>query len=176
MPRGDKSSYTGKQKRQAEHIEEGYEKRGVALGRGRAARLGHREQGNGRRQEERLGPRQGHGHQPVEKGRQGRRPRIGIPFRRRAFGIGQEGRGHAQAQCIEEVKGAGASMPSDKGGAIPQTWAARYDDRDDEELAARVAARRLAARAGMKQAPTHSPMAEDGAEGPDPRTAGPRAR
>lgn len=29
MPRGDKSSYTAKQKRQAEHIEEGYEKRGV---------------------------------------------------------------------------------------------------------------------------------------------------
>ena len=29
MPRGDKSSYTDKQKRQAEHIEEGYEKRGV---------------------------------------------------------------------------------------------------------------------------------------------------
>jgi hypothetical protein len=29
MPRGDKSSYTGKQKRTAEHIEEGYEKRGV---------------------------------------------------------------------------------------------------------------------------------------------------
>ncbi|HTL31203.1 MAG TPA: hypothetical protein VL282_18365 [Tepidisphaeraceae bacterium] len=29
MPRGDKSSYTGKQKRRAEHIEEGYEKRGV---------------------------------------------------------------------------------------------------------------------------------------------------
>ena len=30
MPRGDKSSYTGKQRRQAEHIEEGYEKRGVS--------------------------------------------------------------------------------------------------------------------------------------------------
>jgi hypothetical protein len=29
MPRGDKSSYTGKQKRRAEHIEEGYESRGV---------------------------------------------------------------------------------------------------------------------------------------------------
>ena len=29
MPRGDKSSYTGKQKRKAEHIEEGYEHRGV---------------------------------------------------------------------------------------------------------------------------------------------------
>ncbi len=29
MPRGDKSSYTDKQKRQAEHIEEGYETRGI---------------------------------------------------------------------------------------------------------------------------------------------------
>jgi plasmid stabilization system protein ParE len=29
MPRGDKSSYSDKQKRQAEHIEEGYEKRGT---------------------------------------------------------------------------------------------------------------------------------------------------
>ena len=29
MPRGDKSSYTDKQKRQAEHIEEGYEQRSV---------------------------------------------------------------------------------------------------------------------------------------------------
>lgn len=29
MPQGDKSSYTDKQKRQAAHIEEGYEKRGV---------------------------------------------------------------------------------------------------------------------------------------------------
>ena len=28
MPRGDKSKYTGKQKRKAEHIEEGYEDRG----------------------------------------------------------------------------------------------------------------------------------------------------
>ena len=30
MPRGDKSKYTGKQKRQAEHIEEGYEERGLS--------------------------------------------------------------------------------------------------------------------------------------------------
>jgi hypothetical protein len=29
MPRGDKSSYTGKQKRMAEHIEQGYEERGI---------------------------------------------------------------------------------------------------------------------------------------------------
>ena len=31
MPRGDKSKYTNRQKRQAEHIEEGYEKRGVSV-------------------------------------------------------------------------------------------------------------------------------------------------
>lgn len=32
MSRGDKSSYTAKQKRQAEHIEEGYESRGTGEG------------------------------------------------------------------------------------------------------------------------------------------------
>ncbi|HSV59897.1 MAG TPA: plasmid stabilization protein [Variovorax sp.] len=30
MPRGDKSAYSDKQKRRAEHIEEGYEKSGVS--------------------------------------------------------------------------------------------------------------------------------------------------
>ena len=30
MPRGDKSSYSSKQKRKAQHIEEGYEKRGTS--------------------------------------------------------------------------------------------------------------------------------------------------
>lgn len=30
MPRGDKSSYTNKQKRQAAHIEKGYEKKGLS--------------------------------------------------------------------------------------------------------------------------------------------------
>ena len=30
MPRGDKGKYTDKQKRQAEHIEEGYEERGAS--------------------------------------------------------------------------------------------------------------------------------------------------
>jgi plasmid stabilization system protein ParE len=30
MPRGDKSAYTSKQKRQAEHIEKGYEERGLS--------------------------------------------------------------------------------------------------------------------------------------------------
>ncbi len=32
MARGGKSAYTGKQKRKAQHIEEGYEKRGVPEG------------------------------------------------------------------------------------------------------------------------------------------------
>jgi hypothetical protein len=32
MPRGDKSSYTSKQKREAEHIERGYKRRGVSSG------------------------------------------------------------------------------------------------------------------------------------------------
>jgi hypothetical protein len=31
MPQGDKSSYTDKQKRQAEHIEAGYEKKGLGV-------------------------------------------------------------------------------------------------------------------------------------------------
>jgi hypothetical protein len=30
MPQGDKSSYTSKQKRQTEHIEQGYEKKGLS--------------------------------------------------------------------------------------------------------------------------------------------------
>jgi plasmid stabilization system protein ParE len=30
MPRGDKSSYTDKQKRKAEHIEEGYKEQGLS--------------------------------------------------------------------------------------------------------------------------------------------------
>jgi hypothetical protein len=30
MPQGDKSAYTGKQKRQAQHIEEAYEDKGVS--------------------------------------------------------------------------------------------------------------------------------------------------
>ena len=32
MPRGDKASYSAKQKRQAAHIEKGYEKRGTRSG------------------------------------------------------------------------------------------------------------------------------------------------
>ena len=49
MARGDKSSYTDKQKRKAEHIEEGYEKRGVskATAEGRAWATVNKESGGG---------------------------------------------------------------------------------------------------------------------------------
>ena len=51
MPRGDKSSYTEKQKRQAEHIEEGYEKRGVGKkeAEGRAWATVNKETGGGKK-------------------------------------------------------------------------------------------------------------------------------
>ncbi|MFL5575998.1 MAG: plasmid stabilization protein [Gemmatimonadaceae bacterium] len=51
MPRGDKSAYTDKQKRQAEHIEEGYEKRGVSRGESerRAWATVNKETGGGKR-------------------------------------------------------------------------------------------------------------------------------
>jgi hypothetical protein len=53
MARGSKSKYTDKQKRQAEHIEESYEKRGASKKNGRPTRLANREQANRRRRKER---------------------------------------------------------------------------------------------------------------------------
>lgn len=51
MPRGDKSAYTDKQKRQAEHIEDSEGARALHPDR-RADRMGHRQQAGRRRQEE----------------------------------------------------------------------------------------------------------------------------
>ena len=56
MPQGDKSSYTDKQKRQAEHIEAGCEKKGFSYENGGITGLGHRKQTHRRRQKERLRP------------------------------------------------------------------------------------------------------------------------
>jgi hypothetical protein len=69
MRRGDKSSYTDKQKRQAEHIEDGYEKRGVshkeaerrAWATVNAETHGGKKSGSGRGKEE--------NHAPSRKGR-----------------------------------------------------------------------------------------------------------
>lgn len=51
MPRGDKSAYTDKQKRQAEHIEESYRERGVSEDEAeeRAWRTVNKESGGGKK-------------------------------------------------------------------------------------------------------------------------------
>ena len=68
MPRGDKSSYSSKQKRQAEHIEEGYEHRGVGHkeAQRRAWATVNKETGGGKRS----GSGRGHAenHEPSRKG------------------------------------------------------------------------------------------------------------
>src|ERR1700720_2929842 len=68
MPRGDKSSYTGKQKRQAEHIEEGYEARGVSRKEAerRAWATVNKETHGGKKSGSR--PRQAENHAPSRKG------------------------------------------------------------------------------------------------------------
>jgi hypothetical protein len=51
MPRGEKDAYTDKQKRQAEHIEEGYEDRGVSkkTAKARAWATVNKESGGGKK-------------------------------------------------------------------------------------------------------------------------------
>jgi hypothetical protein len=68
MPQGDKSSYTGKQKRQAEHIEEGYEKRGLGAkesGR-RAWATVNKVSGGGKKSGSGVGKKENHA--PMRKG------------------------------------------------------------------------------------------------------------
>ncbi|RZL99388.1 MAG: plasmid stabilization protein [Variovorax sp.] len=68
MPRGDKSAYTDKQKRQAEHIEEGYEKRGVPKdeAEARAWATVNKETGGGKKSGSGRG--QVENHEPARKG------------------------------------------------------------------------------------------------------------
>ena len=84
MPRGDKSSYTSKQKRQAQYIEEGYEKRGVPAEEAerRAWATVNKETGGGK------------------KSGSGR----GKPTGSSAIALGQEGRCHTEAQSRSEVE------------------------------------------------------------------------
>src|SRR5690348_14465088 len=62
MPRGDKSSYSSKQKRKAEHIEEGYEKRGVSSGEAkrRAWATVNKESGGGKKSGSGRGKKESH--------------------------------------------------------------------------------------------------------------------
>ncbi len=68
MPRGDKSSYTDKQKRQAEHIESGYEHRGVpkAEAESRAWATVNKETGGGKKSGSGRGKAENH--EPSRKG------------------------------------------------------------------------------------------------------------
>ncbi len=102
MPRGDKSKYTDKQKRQAEHIAEGYEDRGVPEQRGQAAGVGHGEQGDRGRQQVRQRPGQARYQGLQQEGRRDRRQegrgRLGRALARAAFRLGEEGGRDPQAQ------------------------------------------------------------------------------
>ena len=62
MPRGDKSAYTDKQKRKAEHIEEGYEDRGVSKQEAerRAWATGNKESGGGKKSGSGRGKKENH--------------------------------------------------------------------------------------------------------------------
>ncbi len=98
MPRGDKSKYSDKQKRKAEHIEEGYEKRGLDEKEAERRALGYCQQGIRRRQQ--VGERTGHaGHERFkqEGGKDGGRSR-GVAPGKRAVGLGQEGGRDTQAK------------------------------------------------------------------------------
>lgn len=88
MPRGDKSSYTDKQKRKAEHIEEGYERRGVKAREAerRAWATVNKESGGGNKS----GSGRGKRDTTVAAKKGGR---IG------SFGGRQEGGGDTQAEC-----------------------------------------------------------------------------
>src|SRR5882672_10159197 len=96
MPRGDKSSYTEKQRRQAEHIEEGYEKRGVndkeaerrAWATVNAMTGGGKASGSGRGKSVDKGParkggRLGGAASAARPPQLGRRERVPLPRRRR---------------------------------------------------------------------------------------------
>lgn len=62
MPKGDKSKYTGKQKRKAEHIAEGYEDRGVSKreAKSRAWATVNKESGGGKKSRSGRGKKESH--------------------------------------------------------------------------------------------------------------------
>jgi plasmid stabilization system protein ParE len=97
-PRGDKSAYTDKQKRKAEHIEEGYEARGVPEkeAESRAWATVNKESGGGNKSGSGRGKA---GHQGLgPEGRPHRRRGLRLAIRRRTLGLGEEGGGDPQAE------------------------------------------------------------------------------
>ena len=96
MPRGDKSSYTNRQKRMAEHIEEGYEKRGVSEDEAerRAWATVNRETHGGKKSGSGRGKSEDHS--PSRKGGRLRRRSVGAQARRRPLRFSEESCSHPQ--------------------------------------------------------------------------------
>ena len=82
MPQGDKSAYTEKQKRKAEHIEEGYERRGTPekVAAARAWATVNKESGGGNKSGSGRGKKDTH----VSSSRGGRAQKSGSPEQRSA--------------------------------------------------------------------------------------------
>ena len=82
MPRGDKGAYTDKQKRKAQHIEEGYEKRGASKSEAerRAWATVNKESGGGNKSGSGRGKKDTH----VSSSRGGRAHKSGSPEQRSA--------------------------------------------------------------------------------------------
>jgi hypothetical protein len=114
MPRGDKSSYSDKQKRMAEHIEEGYEKRGVSDNEAerRAWATVNKETHGGKK--ERFRARERRRPFAVSQGWKARWRGLSPSLRRRSFRLREKGRQNAQdARRLVSIPG--ASGP-------PTTW------------------------------------------------------
>lgn len=101
MPRGDKSTYTDKQKRQAEHIEEGYEKRGASKGEAerRAWATVNKSSGGGKKSGSGRGKTTNK--EPAKKGGQDRR----CNKDRGQESRGEEGRRNAGAEDLRRDQG-----------------------------------------------------------------------
>ena len=96
MPRGDKSSYTNKQKRKAQHIEEGYMERGLSRDEAERRAWAHRQQGKRRRQQERIRSRRAGQYVVLAQGRPPWRTRC-CPSGRGPVTVGAQGRENAKA-------------------------------------------------------------------------------
>ena len=90
MPQGDKDKYTDKQKRKAEHIEEGYEKRGVSKkeAESRAWATVNKESGGGKKSGSGRGKKESHASSRKGGHKSGSSRSPCQPQRRRQEGLG----------------------------------------------------------------------------------------
>ena len=141
MPRGDKSSYTEKQKRQAEHIEEGYEHRGVPEKEAerRAWATVNKQDHGGKKSGSGVGKARGYLILP-EGGPPGRAGRItAAGFR--TLEIGEKGRSHqARARTLGPMLDVCAIGPAMRLKRTPDEAAAnRAEPKSLDELNAQIA-------------------------------------